>query len=47
VKRLGIPDRFITHAEQSRQRVDAGIDAPAIAAAGRALCEQKRARGVA
>jgi 1-deoxy-D-xylulose-5-phosphate synthase len=47
VKRLGIPDRFITHAEQSRQRIDAGIDAPAIAAACRVLCGETKARGVA
>ena len=38
VKRLGIPDRFITHAEQPRQRAEVGIDAPAIVAACRALC---------
>jgi 1-deoxy-D-xylulose-5-phosphate synthase len=47
VKRLGIPDRFITHAEQPRQRVDAGIDAAAIVAAGRALCVEPGKRGVA
>jgi 1-deoxy-D-xylulose-5-phosphate synthase len=44
VKRLGIPDRFITHAEQPRQRADAGIDAPAIVAACRALCGESKAR---
>jgi 1-deoxy-D-xylulose-5-phosphate synthase len=47
VKRLGIPDRFITHAEQPRQRADAGLDAPAVAAAARALVGEKQARGVA
>jgi 1-deoxy-D-xylulose-5-phosphate synthase len=47
VKRLGIPDRFITHAEQPRQRAEVGIDAPAIVAACQALCGQKQARGVA
>jgi 1-deoxy-D-xylulose-5-phosphate synthase len=44
--RLGIPDRFITHAEQGRQRAEVGIDAPAIAAAARALCGARPALGV-
>ncbi len=47
VKRLGVPDRFITHAEQPRQRQDAGIDEAAIAAACRELAGRKQARGVA
>jgi len=47
VKRLGIPDRFITHAEQARQRADAGIDAAHVAEACRALAGEKKARGVA
>jgi 1-deoxy-D-xylulose-5-phosphate synthase len=47
VRRLGIPDRFITHADQGHQRVEVGIDAPAIARAARALCGAKPARGVA
>jgi 1-deoxy-D-xylulose-5-phosphate synthase len=46
VTRLGIPDRFITHAEQARQRAEVGIDAPAIAAAARALCGGRQALGV-
>jgi 1-deoxy-D-xylulose-5-phosphate synthase len=46
-KRLGIPDRFITHAEQPRQRLDAGIDEAHIAAACRELAGTKQARGVA
>ena len=46
VTRLGIPDRFITHAEQGRQRAEVGIDAPAIAAAARALCGARPALGV-
>jgi 1-deoxy-D-xylulose-5-phosphate synthase len=46
VTRLGIPDRFITHAEQARQRAEVGIDAPAIAAAARTLCGQRQALGV-
>ncbi|HET9553884.1 MAG TPA: 1-deoxy-D-xylulose-5-phosphate synthase [Anaeromyxobacteraceae bacterium] len=47
VKRLGIPDRFITHAEQPRQRAEVGIDAAAIAAACRQLAGARPARGVA
>ena len=47
VRRLGIPDRFITHAEQARQRAEVGIDAAAIVAACRELAGAKRARGVA
>jgi len=47
VRRLGLPDRFITHAEQPRQRTDAGIDAPAVVAAAKALVGEKKARGVA
>ncbi|GAO03112.1 1-deoxy-D-xylulose-5-phosphate synthase [Anaeromyxobacter sp. PSR-1] len=47
VRRLGIPDEFITHAEQSRQRAWVGIDADAIAAACRALVGDRKARGVA
>ncbi len=47
VKRLGIPDRFISHAEQPRQRAEVGIDAPHVAAACRALVGEKKARGVA
>ncbi|MCM2334634.1 MAG: 1-deoxy-D-xylulose-5-phosphate synthase, partial [Anaeromyxobacteraceae bacterium] len=47
VKRLGVPDRFITHAEQPRQRADAGIDEAHVAAACRELAGRKQARGVA
>jgi 1-deoxy-D-xylulose-5-phosphate synthase len=47
LKRLGVPDRFITHAEQPRQRADAGIDQAHLVAACRELAGQKRARGVA
>jgi 1-deoxy-D-xylulose-5-phosphate synthase len=46
VTRLGIPDRFVSHAEQARQRAEVGIDAPAIAAAARALCGGRPALGV-
>jgi 1-deoxy-D-xylulose-5-phosphate synthase len=47
VRRLGIPDEFITHAEQGKQRAWVGIDADAIAAACRALVGDRKARGVA
>ena len=46
VRRLGIPDEFITHAEQGRQRAWAGIDAEGVAAACRALVDRS-ARGAA
>jgi 1-deoxy-D-xylulose-5-phosphate synthase len=47
VKRLGIPDAFITHAEQGKQRAWAGIDADAVAAACRALVGELKERGAA
>jgi 1-deoxy-D-xylulose-5-phosphate synthase len=46
-RRLGIPDRFIAHAEQARQRAECGLDAPAIARACRDLAKVKRALGAA
>ncbi len=46
-RRLGIPDEFITHAEQPKQRAAVGIDAASIAQACRALAGERRARGVA
>jgi 1-deoxy-D-xylulose-5-phosphate synthase len=46
VKRLGIPDEFITHAEQSTQRAWIGIDAGSIGAACRALVSDRK-RGAA
>jgi 1-deoxy-D-xylulose-5-phosphate synthase len=42
VRRLGIPDRFVTHGDQAKQRVELGIDAEGIARACREL-----ARGAA
>jgi 1-deoxy-D-xylulose-5-phosphate synthase len=45
VKRLGIPDRFIEHAERSELLADLGLDAAGIAAACRELAE--RGEGVA
>ncbi|WP_242396259.1 1-deoxy-D-xylulose-5-phosphate synthase [Anaeromyxobacter oryzisoli] len=47
VKRLGIPDEFITHAEQAKQRAWVGIDAAAIAAACRATVGDRKERGAA
>jgi len=44
VRRLGVPDRFITHAEQPRQRADAGIDEAHVAAACRELVGPKQPR---
>ncbi len=37
VRRLGIPDRFVTHGDAARQRAELGIDAAGIAAAARDL----------
>ncbi|HYG69748.1 MAG TPA: transketolase C-terminal domain-containing protein, partial [Anaeromyxobacteraceae bacterium] len=50
VKRLGLPDQFITHGDQAKQRAELGIDATGIAAACRALVGGRRPaaeRGVA
>jgi 1-deoxy-D-xylulose-5-phosphate synthase len=47
LRRLGIPDRFVAHADQGRQRIEVGIDAESIARACRALVGEKKARGVA
>jgi 1-deoxy-D-xylulose-5-phosphate synthase len=40
VKRLGIPDRFIEHAERSELLADLGLDAAGIAAACRKLAHK-------
>jgi 1-deoxy-D-xylulose-5-phosphate synthase len=45
IKRLGIPDRFIEHAERSELLADLGLDARGIASACRELAE--RGQGVA
>jgi 1-deoxy-D-xylulose-5-phosphate synthase len=37
VRRLGIPDWFITHGDANKQRAELGIDAAGIAAAAREL----------
>jgi 1-deoxy-D-xylulose-5-phosphate synthase len=45
VKRLGIPDAFITHGDAGKQRAAMGIDAAGIAAAGRALVGDRSPAG--
>ena len=45
IVRLGIPDRFIEHAERGELLADLGLDAAGIAAACRELAE--RGEGVA
>jgi 1-deoxy-D-xylulose-5-phosphate synthase len=47
VKRLGIPDAFITHGDQAKQRAAVGLDAAGITAAARELLGARAARGVA
>jgi 1-deoxy-D-xylulose-5-phosphate synthase len=46
-RRLGVPDAFIAHAEQARQRAECGLDAPAVVRACRELAKAKRALGAA
>src|SRR6266568_4903617 len=47
VRRLGLPDSFITHGDAAKQRVQLGLDAAGIAAVGRELVGDRAARGVA
>jgi 1-deoxy-D-xylulose-5-phosphate synthase len=50
VRRLGIPDAFVTHGDAGEQRAELGIDAAAVAAAARELVGERagaKARGVA
>ncbi|HUK65705.1 MAG TPA: 1-deoxy-D-xylulose-5-phosphate synthase [Anaeromyxobacteraceae bacterium] len=51
VRRLGLPDRFISHGEAGKQRALLGLDAAGIAAAARELLDDRvsipEARGVA
>jgi 1-deoxy-D-xylulose-5-phosphate synthase len=37
VRRLGLPDQFVTHGDANRQRAELGLDAPSIATAAREL----------
>jgi 1-deoxy-D-xylulose-5-phosphate synthase len=47
VRRLGLPDRFVTHGDAARQRAELGLDAVGIARACRELLEPRKARGAA
>ncbi len=42
ILRLGLPDRFIEHAERGELLADLGLDAPGIAAAVRAALGRER-----
>ena len=45
LRRLGIPDAFITHGDAGRQRAELGIDAAGIARAGRELVGDRQPAG--
>jgi 1-deoxy-D-xylulose-5-phosphate synthase len=47
VRRLGLPDAFVTHGDQAKQRAELGLDADGIARACRELAETRAARGAA
>ena len=47
VRRLGLPDQFITHGDPARQRAEIGIDAAGIARACRELLGDRATRGAA
>jgi 1-deoxy-D-xylulose-5-phosphate synthase len=47
VRRLGLPDAFVTHGDAAKQRRELGLDADGIARACRELCGGRKARGVA
>jgi 1-deoxy-D-xylulose-5-phosphate synthase len=47
LRRLGLPDEFVTHGDQAKQRAELGIDADGIARACRELVEARGARGAA
>jgi 1-deoxy-D-xylulose-5-phosphate synthase len=47
VRRLGLPDAFVTHGDPAKQRAELGIDKDGIARACRELAGDRRARGVA
>ncbi len=47
LRRLGLPDEFVTHGDPAKQRVEIGIDRDGIARACRELAGDRRARGVA
>jgi 1-deoxy-D-xylulose-5-phosphate synthase len=47
VRRLGLPDQFVTHGDPARQRAELGVDAEGIARACRELAKIRAARGAA
>jgi 1-deoxy-D-xylulose-5-phosphate synthase len=47
VHRLGLPDAFVTHGDQAKQRAELGIDADGIVRACRELAKARAARGAA
>jgi 1-deoxy-D-xylulose-5-phosphate synthase len=47
VRRLGLPDEFVTHGDQARQRAQFGLDAEGIARACRELMGERAKRGAA
>jgi 1-deoxy-D-xylulose-5-phosphate synthase len=47
VRRLGLPDQFVTHGDPARQRAEIGIDAAGIARACRELLGARATRGAA
>jgi 1-deoxy-D-xylulose-5-phosphate synthase len=47
VRRLGLPDAFLTHGDPAKQRAELGIDRDGIARACRELAGDRKARGVA
>jgi 1-deoxy-D-xylulose-5-phosphate synthase len=47
VRRLGLPDEFVTHGDQGRQRAQLGLDAEGIARACRELIDARAKRGAA
>jgi len=47
VRRLGLPDEFVTHGDQAKQRAELGLDADGIARACRELAQVRATRGAA
>jgi 1-deoxy-D-xylulose-5-phosphate synthase len=47
VRRLGLPDGFVSHGDAARQRAELGLDAAGIARASRELVGARAARGAA
>jgi 1-deoxy-D-xylulose-5-phosphate synthase len=47
VRRLGLPDRLVSHGDAARQRAELSLDVDGIAAACRALVGKRAARGAA